>query len=74
MSQQGPIIVVSSGARPSFATALDEAKLFPVIDAEWADAARAVDQLQPAAIIAAMSCNVQPGFQALARQIAEDGR
>jgi hypothetical protein len=70
MSQQGPIIVVSSGDRPSFAAALDEAKLFPVIDAEWADAARAVDQLQPAAIIAAMSCNVQPGFQALARQIA----
>jgi hypothetical protein len=70
MSQQGPIIVVSSGDRPSFAAALDEAKLFPVIDAEWADAARAVDQLQPAAIIAAMSCNVQPGFQALAKQIA----
>ena len=70
MSQQGPIIVVSSGDRPSFAAALDEAKLFPVIDAEWADAARAVDQLQPAAIIAAMSSNVQPGFQALARQIA----
>jgi hypothetical protein len=70
MSQQGPIIVVSSGDRPSFSAALDEAKLFPVIDAEWADAARAVDQLQPAAIIAAMSCNVQPGFHALAGQIA----
>jgi hypothetical protein len=70
MSQQGPIIVVSSGARPSFATALDEAKLFPVIDAEWADAARAVEQLQPAAIIAAMPETAQPGFQALAKQIA----
>ena len=70
MSQQGPIIVVSSGARPSFADALDEAKLFPVIDSEWADAARAVEQLQPAAIIAATSSNVQPGFQALAKQIA----
>jgi hypothetical protein len=70
MSQQGPIIVVSSGERPSFAAALDEAKLFPVIDTEWADAARAVDQLQPAAIIAAMSCDVQPAFRALAGQIA----
>src|SRR3984893_3875630 len=70
MSQQGPIIVVSSGARPSFATALDEAKLFPVIDAEWADAARAVEQLQPAAIIAAMPETARPGFQALAKQIA----
>jgi hypothetical protein len=70
MSQQGPIIVVSSGVRPTFATALDEAKLFPVIDAEWADAARAVEQLQPAAIIAAMPETAQPGFQALAKQIA----
>jgi hypothetical protein len=70
MSQQGPIIVVSSGARPSFATALDEAKLFPVIDAEWADAARAVEQLQPAAIIAAMPFNAHPGFHVLAKQIA----
>jgi hypothetical protein len=70
MSQQGPIIVVSSGDRPPFAAALDDPKLFPVIDAEWADAARAVDQLQPAAVIAAMSHNVHSGFQALAKQIA----
>jgi hypothetical protein len=71
MSQQGPIIVVSSGARPSLATALDEAKLFPVIEVEWADAGRAVEQLQPAAMIAAMpDTGHHPGFQALARQIA----
>ena len=70
MSQQGPIIVVSSGARPSFAAALDEAKLFPVIDTEWADAGRAVEQLQPAAIIAATPETPQPGFQALAKQVA----
>jgi len=70
MSQQGPIIVVSSGVRPSFATALDEANLFPVIDTEWADATRAVEQLQPAAVIAAMSGDVQPGFPALASLIA----
>jgi hypothetical protein len=70
MSQQGPIIVVSSGARPSFATALDEAKLFPVIEVEWADAGRAVEQLQPAAIIAAMPDTAHPGFAALAGQIA----
>ena len=40
MSQQGPIIVVSSGDRPTFATALDDANLFPVIDAEWTDGIR----------------------------------
>jgi hypothetical protein len=69
MSQQGPIIVVST-ERPSFATALDDAKLFPVIDAGWADAARAVEQLQPAAVLAAMSGEVEPGLAALAEQIA----
>ena len=42
MSQQGPILVVSTAERPSFATALDDAKLFPVVETGWADAARAV--------------------------------
>ncbi len=70
MSQQGPIIVVSTAERPSFASALDEAKLFPVIDTAWADASRAVAQLQPAAVFVAMSANIEPGFAALAKQIA----
>ena len=52
MSQQGPIIVVSNDKRPSFATALDDAKMFPVIDMAWADASRAIEQLQPAAVLA----------------------
>ena len=43
MSQQGPILVVSTaGRRPSFASALDEAKLFPVVESEWSDAVRAI--------------------------------
>ena len=63
MSQQGPIIVVSTAERPSFAAALDDAKMFPVIDTTWADAARAVEQLQPAAVLVAMSETVEPGFE-----------
>ena len=70
MTQQGPILVVSTAGRPSFAAALDGAKIFPVIDANWADASRAVAQLQPAAVLAAMSEAAQPGFAALAKQIA----
>jgi hypothetical protein len=70
MSQQGPIIVVSTAERPSFAAALDDAKIFPVIDTAWADAAAAVEQLQPAAVLVAASVNVEPGFAALAKQIA----
>ena len=70
MSQQGPILVVSTTRRPSFAASLDEAKMFPIIDATWADASRAVAQLQPAAVFAAMSEAAEPGFEALAKQIA----
>ena len=55
MSQQGPILVVSTAERPSFASALDEAKLFPLVETEWRDAAHAVEQVQPAAVIAAAS-------------------
>ena len=70
MSQQGPIIVVSNAGRPAFATALDDAKIFPVIDTVWADAPRAVEQLQPAAVLVAMPDAVAPGFARLANQIA----
>jgi hypothetical protein len=70
MSQQGPIIVVSTAGRPSFASALDDAKIFPVIDAVWADASRAVEQLAPAAVLVTLSEAVEPRFVALAKQIA----
>jgi hypothetical protein len=70
MSQQGPIIVVANAARPAFAAALDDAKIFPVIDVAWADAPRAVEQLAPAAVLVALSEAPEPGLNALARQIA----
>jgi hypothetical protein len=70
MSQQGPIIVVSAAKRPPFASALDDAKMFPVIEAAWADASRAVEQMQPAAVLVTLSDAVEPGFEALAKQIA----
>lgn len=40
MSRQGPILVVSTAERPSFASVLDEAKIFPVIETEWAGTAQ----------------------------------
>ena len=70
MSQQGPILVVSTAERPSFASALDDAKLFPVVETGWADAARAVEQVQPAAILTAASAVDETSFAALAKQIA----
>jgi hypothetical protein len=70
MSQQGPILVVSNEARPSFLSSLDEAKLFPVIEVTFADAARAVADVQPAAVLAAMAGAGEPHLEPLAKQSA----
>ena len=70
MSQQGPILIISDDPRPTLVAALDEAKLFPVIEASWADAPRAVVGVQPAAVLAGMSGAGQSGIATLAEQIA----
>src|SRR3954470_10245716 len=70
MSQQGPILVISTAERPPFASALDEAEVFPIIESAWVDASRALEQLQPAAVLAAMTDAVEYRFEALAKQIA----
>ena len=70
MSQQGPILVVSTARRPSFAATLDIGKLFPVVETEWADAARAVEQVQPAAILAATDDADAAGLPRLAARAA----
>jgi GGDEF domain-containing protein len=69
MSQQGPILLVSSGRSSSLASALSDTKLFPVIETGWSDAVHAVAELQPAAIL--VTGEVEPQFAALAAQVAE---
>jgi hypothetical protein len=74
MSQQGPILVVWSGEPGSFepmslTAALSDTKMFPVVETNWPEAARAVEQLQPAAVL--VSGDAGPGFAALARQVAD---
>jgi len=71
MSQAGPIVFVSNAERPAFIAALDEARLFPVVDSDWASAARAVSEVQPAAVLAAMSGGHEPYMALLARTIAD---
>src|SRR5205823_6744790 len=70
MSQQGPILVVSTARRPSFAATLDVGRLFPVIETDWADAVRAVEQVQPAAVLAATSDTDEAGLAELAARVA----
>ncbi len=69
MSQQGPILVVSSGEPSSVAATLSETGMFPVIESNWPEAAYAVEQLRPAAVL--VSGDAGPGFAALAAQVAE---
>jgi hypothetical protein len=69
MSQQGPILVVSSGEPSSLAAALSETKMFPVVETNWFEVTHAVEQLQPAAVL--MSGDLGAGFAALAAQVAE---
>ncbi|TAI61183.1 GGDEF domain-containing protein [Bradyrhizobium sp. Leo170] len=70
MPQQGPILIASTTGRPAFARALDESRLFPVIETTWTDAARAVAQVQPAAVIAAASSGDEAGLAELAAMVA----
>ena len=70
MSQQGPILVVSTARRPSFAATLDVGRLFPVVETEWADAVRAVEQVQPAAVLAATADTDAAGLAELAARVA----
>src|SRR6185437_15994891 len=69
MSQQGPLLLVSNQGRPAFATALDEAQMFPLIETSFADAARAVAQVQPSAVLADMSGADAAQFADLAEQV-----
>ncbi|MGV7216776.1 GGDEF domain-containing protein [Bradyrhizobium sp. UFLA05-112] len=71
MSQAGPILFVSNGQRPAFISALDGARLFPVIDSDWASAARAVEEVQPAAVVGALAGGHEPHLAAVAKVIAQ---
>jgi len=70
MSQQGPLLIVARAGRPCFATALEEAQMFPLIDASFADAARAVEQVQPAAVVVDAPGADDDELAALAEQIS----
>jgi hypothetical protein len=69
MSQQGPILVVSCGEPSPVVAALSETGMFPVIESNWPEAAQAVEQLQPAAVL--VSGDAGPEFAAVAAQVAE---
>ncbi len=70
MPQQGPILIASNKPRPTFASAIDEAQIFPIIETSFADAAKAAAQVQPTAVLADMQGADAIQFEALAKLIA----
>jgi hypothetical protein len=69
MSQQGPLLIVSNAGRPAFVSALDEARMFPLVEARLADAERAAGQTQPSAILVDMHDADPAQFEALAEYV-----
>ena len=70
MSQQGPLIVVSSDGKLPLSAALSEMEVFPVIDAVWSEAQRAVATLQPAAVLVSVPPDAEPLLGKLAEAVA----
>src|SRR5690348_9004347 len=70
MPQQGPLLIASNTPRPAFASVLDEAQIFPIIETGFADAINAVAQVQPAAVLADMQGADAVQLEALAKQAA----
>jgi GGDEF domain-containing protein len=71
MSRQGPLLIVSNATRPSLVAALDATEmLFPLIEVGWANAARAVAEVQPVAVLAAMAGADDAEIAELSRHVA----
>lgn len=69
MSRQGPLLIVSNTTRPSLVAALDATEIL-LIEVGWANAARAVAEVQPAAVLAAMAGASDVEIVELARYVA----
>ena len=70
MPQQGPLLIASNTPRPTFASVLDEAQIFPIIETGFADAIKAVAQVQPTTVLADMQGADVDAFEALAQLAA----
>lgn len=70
MSVQATIVAVSTQQPASFATALADSGIFPVIDATWSDALDAVARVQPAAVVVSAAPADMAEFEKLAKRLA----
>jgi GGDEF domain-containing protein len=72
MALLGPIVVIAETSAASTVEALGEAGAFPIVEARWADARAAIDQIEPCALVLAEpeSAPDPAAAQALAERIA----
>lgn len=70
MSQQAPVLCISDG-KNAWSKALSGVGTFPLIDTAWKDAARAIERLQPAAVLAMDADVVASRLGAVAAQVAD---
>ena len=70
MSQQGPLLLISAVAQPALTAALDAARLFPIVEVGWREAAHAVERMQPVAVLAVMAGAAAADVAMLARHTA----
>lgn len=70
MSDQAPIVAVSTELPAPFSAALADTRMFPIIDATWSDALDAVARTQPAAVLVSAAQQDQPVFETLAKRLA----
>src|SRR5438309_3621774 len=53
MALLGPIVVVAENSAAETVEALGNAGAFPIVEARWADARAAIDEIQPSALLLA---------------------
>ena len=70
MSDQAPIVAISSMIPASFSAALADTRMFPIIEAGWSEALDAVARVQPVAVVASVTEADMPVFGTLARRLA----
>ncbi len=70
MSQQAPVLCISDGAN-AWSKALSGVGSFPLVDTAWKNAARAIDRLQPAAVLVADADAADERLGEIAAQVAD---
>ncbi|BEV47409.1 GGDEF domain-containing protein [Afipia carboxidovorans] len=68
MSQPGPIVVIADKTSAPLYKALSKAKLFPVVDSDWQEAATAIARVKPCAVLA-VSPRDEVAFEDIARRV-----